>query len=142
MVDVSPVLSTETVDATESAPADTQVAEAGRTVTVTEPQPQFTTIQPLAPDEALQLDFDPAAVAKAEIKDGNLEITFDNGGIVVRLCFGICGSLRLKRSCDARRVCEPVPEWAPAYHDRFAPYILFHAISRRYPGTTRLAPTR
>ena len=83
MVDVSPVLSTETVDATESAPADTQVAEAGRTVTVTEPQPQFTTIQPLAPDEALQLDFDPEAVAKAEIKDGNLEITFDNGGIVV-----------------------------------------------------------
>jgi Ca2+-binding RTX toxin-like protein len=83
MVDVSPVLSTEAASVAESAPADTQLAEAGRTIAVSEPQPGFTTIQPLAPDEALQLAFDPAAVAKAEIKDGNLEITFENGGVVV-----------------------------------------------------------
>jgi hypothetical protein len=37
----------------------------------------------VAAGDSLQLGFDPADVAKAEVKDGNLEITFKNGAVAV-----------------------------------------------------------
>src|SRR5262245_56054398 len=65
-----------------SEPTETQLAQAGDQVQVTEPS-LGTTIQLVASGDSLQLNFDPADVAKVEIKDGNLEITFKNGAVAV-----------------------------------------------------------
>src|SRR5262245_15501767 len=65
-----------------SSPGETQLAQAGGTVEATEPQADATTIVAVEPGQALHLDFDPAA-AHGAVKDGNLELTFDNHGTVV-----------------------------------------------------------
>ena len=63
-------------------PTETQLAQAGDNVQVAEPA-LGTTIQLVAAGDSLQLNFDPADVAKVETKDGNLEITFKNGSVAV-----------------------------------------------------------
>jgi Ca2+-binding RTX toxin-like protein len=83
MTDSTSVLSEFTPAAVDGVPTEVQVAQAGRTIEVTEPNAAWTVIHQLTPGETLHLDFDPAGVAKAEIKDGNLELTFDNGGVVL-----------------------------------------------------------
>lgn len=67
-------------DSTSVLPA---VAPAGKTTEVKQPEAEGTVIYQLAPGQSLHLDFDPAAVAAGEIKDGALELRFDNGGIAV-----------------------------------------------------------
>src|SRR5262245_46974168 len=77
--------STGTLSETHSSsnePTETQLAQAGDQVQVTEPA-LGTTIQLVAAGDNLQLNFDPADVAKVEMKDGNLEITFKNGAVAV-----------------------------------------------------------
>jgi len=69
--------------APESGPGGIQVAQAGRAIEVTEPKAEWTVIHHIAPGEALNLNFDPALVTGAEIKDGNLELTFSNGSTAV-----------------------------------------------------------
>src|SRR6185437_2676537 len=63
-------------------PTETQLAQAGDKVQVAEPA-LGTSIQLVAAGDSLQLNFDPADVAKVETKDGNLEITFKNGSVAV-----------------------------------------------------------
>src|SRR5262249_21929357 len=64
------------------ASGETQVAQAGGTVEVNAPQADSTTIVAVEPGQTLHLDFDPAT-AHGAVKDGNLELTFDNHGTVV-----------------------------------------------------------
>ena len=77
MTDSTGTLS-ETHSSSSNEPTETQLAEAGDQVQVSEPA-VGTTIQLVAAGDSLQLNFDPADVAKVEVKDGNLEITFKNG---------------------------------------------------------------
>jgi T1SS-143 domain-containing protein len=70
-------------DAASADTTETQLAQAGDAVVVTDPPAGGSTSQVVAPGDSLQLNFDPADVATAEIKDGNLEITFENGGVAV-----------------------------------------------------------
>src|SRR5215813_7284019 len=81
MTDSTGTLS-ETHSSSSSEPTETQLAQAGDQVQVTEPA-LGTTIQLVAAGDNLQLNFDPADVAKVEIKDGNLEITFKNSAVAV-----------------------------------------------------------
>jgi T1SS-143 domain-containing protein len=69
-------------EAVPSEATETQLAQAGDAIVVTE-SAAGTTIQTVVAGDSLQLNFDPADVAKAEIKDGNLEITFKDGGVAV-----------------------------------------------------------
>jgi hypothetical protein len=69
-------------DAASSDATETQLAQAGDSIVVTRPE-IGTTIQIAAPGDHVQLNFDPDTMVKAEIRDGNLEITFDNGSVAV-----------------------------------------------------------
>jgi len=66
----------------ETAPAVTQLAEAAGTVEVAEPKADGTVVVQVDPGQTLRLDFDPAT-AHGAVKDGNLELTFDNHGTVL-----------------------------------------------------------
>src|SRR5215471_6650693 len=72
-----------TTEATpDTAPALTQLAQAAGTVEVIEPTDGSTAVLHVDPGQTLHLDFDPAT-AHGTVKDGNLELTFDNHGTVV-----------------------------------------------------------
>src|SRR5215831_19371756 len=66
----------------DSSATATQLAQASGTVEVNEPTGDSTVIVAVEPGQTLHLDFDPAA-AHGVVKDGNLELTFDNQGTVV-----------------------------------------------------------
>ncbi len=67
----------------ESAPTSTLLAQAaGGAVELAAPQAEWTVIVDLEPGQALHLNFDPST-AQAALKDGNLELTFDNGGTLL-----------------------------------------------------------
>lgn len=83
MTDSTGIPAAAASSAAESVLADAQSAQAGGTIAVEEPKAGWTVIHLLAPGETLHLDFDPAAVAAGEIKDGDLELTFDNAGVAV-----------------------------------------------------------
>src|SRR6185312_12653164 len=82
MTDSTGSLSETHSSSSSNEPTETQVAQAGDQVQVTEPSLGIT-IQLVAAGDNLQLNFDPADVAKVEMKDGNLEITFKNGAVAV-----------------------------------------------------------
>ena len=81
MTDSTGTLS-ESHSSSSNEPTETQLAQAGDKVQVAEPA-LGTAIQLVAAGDSLQLNFDPADVAKVETKDGNLEITFKNGSVAV-----------------------------------------------------------
>jgi hypothetical protein len=83
MTDSTSVVSEIAAPAPDGAAADTQLAAGARTIVVSEPQAGYTVIHQLGAGEGLKLDFDPAKVTNAEVKDGSLEIAFENGGVVV-----------------------------------------------------------
>src|SRR5215510_244825 len=62
--------------------AVTQLAQAAGTVDVMEPPAGSMAVVHVDAGQALHLDFDPAK-AHGTVKDGNLELTFDNHGTVV-----------------------------------------------------------
>src|SRR5262252_7171104 len=66
----------------DGAPGETQLAQAGGTVEVSAPQADSTTIVAVEPGVSLHLDFDPAS-AHGTVKDGNVELTFDNHATIV-----------------------------------------------------------
>ena len=82
MTDSTGTLSEAHPSSSSNEPTETQLAQAGDKVQVAEPA-LGTTIQLVAAGDSLQLNFDPADVAKVETKDGNLEITFKNGSVAV-----------------------------------------------------------
>ena len=82
MTDSTGTLSETHSSSSANEPTETQLAQAGDQVQVAEPA-LGTTIQLVAAGDSLQLGFDPADVAKAEVKDGNLEITFKSGAVAV-----------------------------------------------------------
>src|SRR5262252_3201988 len=78
-----------TTDATGLSPhandtnvTDTQVAAATGAVAVNEPPPDSTVIVEIDPGQSLQFHFDPSQ-AHGGVKDGNLELSFDDHGVVV-----------------------------------------------------------
>ena len=82
MTDSTGTLSETHSSSSTNEPTETQLAQAGDQVQVSEPS-VGTSIQLVAAGDSLQLNFDPADVAKAEVKGGNLEITFENGAVAV-----------------------------------------------------------
>src|SRR5262249_28159296 len=80
MTDSTGTLSETHSSSSSNEATETQLADAG--LQVTEPT-TGTPTQGVAAGEAMQLNFDPADVAKVEVKDGNLEITFKNGAVAV-----------------------------------------------------------
>jgi hypothetical protein len=81
MTDSTGTLSETYSSSSSNEATETQLAEADK-LQVTEPA-IGTTTQVIAAGEGMQLNFDPADVAKVEVKDGNLEITFKNGAVAV-----------------------------------------------------------
>jgi T1SS-143 domain-containing protein len=82
MTDSTGILSEAHSSSSANEPTETQLAQAGDQVQVSEPA-VGTTIQLVGAGDGLQLNFDPANVAKVEVKDGNLEVTFKNGAVAV-----------------------------------------------------------